>query len=315
MAITPEQRIARRQGIGSSEAAAWLGYDKYKRLADCVADKLGLIVQDDGESESAAIGTHFEDGIIKVLRATRGWDVVVSPETMVRGILRANLDAQIGGVGTGYPVVEFKTGAQTREFEEESGAADASGEISRKVWIQIQHQLWCARSDYGYVAALKDSFSGALRVHTYRIPCDRDFCVWMDGRLTDLWNRHVVHGDPIPDTEPPVSETVLKRMKWVDDGQVVELDHNDVLEYQNTKAQADVLYKKAQEIKERILGLMRAHDARKGRAGKFSVTYPLCKGKESLDTEALKKDHPDLWEKYRRVGLEYPMFRVTETKK
>lgn len=313
MAITPEQRIARRQGIGSSEAAGWLGLDPYKRLADLVADKLGLLVRDDGESQSALIGTHFEDGIIKVLRLTKGWDVRVSPETMVRGILRANLDAQIDGVGMGFPVVEFKTGAQVHGLEDPT-EVDDSGLIPQKIWVQVQHQLWCAQSPVGWMAALRTGHRGQLAVDTYRIPQDRDFCVWMEGRLTDLWERHVVHGDPVPETEAPVSEKALGRMDWRDEGKKVELPEDLVTSYHDAKSKADALYKESQEIKERILGLLKSSDARKGTAGRFSITYPLCKGKEAFDAEALKKDHPDLWKKYHKVGLPYPMFRVTEMK-
>lgn len=313
MAITPEQRIARRQGIGSSEAAAWLGLDPYKRFADCVADKLGLLVRDDEETQAATIGTEAEAMMIAVLRKDRGWDVRTSPDTLVRGVLRANLDAQLDGCGVGFPVVEFKTGAQVHGLEDPT-EVDDSGLIPTKILIQIQHQLWCARSDVGWMAALRTGHRGVLSVDCYRIPIDYDFCEWMASTLEAMWHKYVVNVDPPPDDALPVSEKVMARMEWKDEGEQVELPEDLVAEYHGLKAEADAKYKQAQIVRERIIGLMKSHDARTGVAGRYRIAYPLCKGKEALDTEALKKDHPDLWKKYVKAGVPYPMFKVTETK-
>lgn len=206
--ITERQREARIAGIGSSDAAAILGYNPHRNAADVRLEKLGL-VEPEPAGELAEIGNALEDGIASLAAQRLGVKLVKPTSTYVHpdlGMLRANLDRQVGRAARGEPIVECK----------DSGIDDGWGDpgtdvIPPMVLIQVQYQMLCSEAPSAHVARLGRGWKRGLFI--YEVRRSDELIDAMAKFLPAWWQRHIVDQDPLPEDLAPPNLEVLKRVR------------------------------------------------------------------------------------------------------
>lgn len=180
---------ARRNGIGSSDAAAVLGLDEYRSPLAVYVDKKGLLPEEP-ENRFVAWGTRLEPVVASWFEAETGKKV-----RRRRAILRhserpyviADLDRTVVGE---HAVLEIKTSSAWNRDEW------GGDQIPLRVVVQVQHQLSVTGYPYGYVAVLL----GGNDARWTRLDRDDTLIAAMLDRYERFWRDHVEAG-----VEPPVS--------------------------------------------------------------------------------------------------------------
>lgn len=298
--ITDRQREARGQGIGSSDAAAILGFNPYKSAADVRLEKLGLVdLEDDAPSEAAEIGNAIESGIASIASKRLGVPLVRPSSTFVHPdhpCLRANVDFQTERFGRGQPVVECKSSRLDLDWVAPfAGGVSHDQLIPPVVLLQVCHQLVCCGATEAHVARLSTGFRAA--VHLYHIAATEDVARLMDALLARLpawWQKHVVNQDPLPEGSPPPSLDILRRIRREPETEVEVPDDLFVEAARATEARkaAEALEEKA---KARLIDALGTADG--GRCGAGTCTFFQQTAKR-IDLDALREEVPAIAMKY-----------------
>lgn len=186
----------RRKGIGSSDAPAILGLDKYRGPFDVYTDKISE-ESSDGSTRMMRLGTHLEDGIAQAYAEETGSEVT-KPTHMYAHDHRpwqlANVDRFTDNAGT-LGVLEVKFSTRYDDWDE--GPPEGYE-------IQVMHQLAVTDLDYADLCAL---VGRDLRV--FRI--DRD-----DAFISNLTEIEAAFWEQVGKREPPAvdarSGDSLKRL-------------------------------------------------------------------------------------------------------
>ena len=78
--------------------------------------------------------------------------------------------------------------------------------------------------------------------------------------------------------------------------------------YRLLKKQGDELKKQTEAVKQHIMELM--GNTEEAKIDGTKVTWKMTAGRVTLDSKALKKDMPSVYEKYKKVGKETRTFRI-----
>jgi putative phage-type endonuclease len=211
LAITTLQRTKRADAIGSSDAAAILGFSPWQNAADVQLRKLGL-VDDEPTSELAEIGTALEAGIADLAGKRLGVKLVKPNATFVHpaaDCLRANVDRQVERFGRGQPIVETKDSGLDVDWGE-----PGSDQVPAYVTCQVVFQMMVSDAPVAHVARLGRGFNRGLFL--YRLEQTdgvKRLIGTMEAYLPSWWRRHIVNQDPIPDDQPPPSLALLRRLR------------------------------------------------------------------------------------------------------
>lgn len=249
MAITPRQLEARGDGIGSSDAAAILGFSPWKNAADVRLEKLGL-VDPQPASELAEIGTDLEDGIARIAEKRLGCRLVKPTATYrLEGTpLYANLDRQVERAARGQPLAECK----------DTGLDDAWGEpgtdqVPPYVLCQVSHQMLCADAPEAHIARLGRGFNrGLFMFLVERTDEVKRLMDLMAKLLPKWWAMYVVDQAPLPDDYKPPHLDMLKRIRR-EPRTVVQLDAAQVLAWRRAEEEAKRADTARDEAKARVL--------------------------------------------------------------
>lgn len=224
---------ARRKGIGSSDAAAIIGYDPYGSALKVYADKLGLRASgDDVDTDQAAFGRWCEGWIVGQIGA-RLQIPVQRNVALYRNRKLSFLLATPDGFGLDEGELAL--------CEAKSTIFEWGDVVPPDIWCQVQHQLAAtelARAIVGYLNRETCEF------RTYRIARDSDFISDLLLREEDFWKR-LTSGEP-PD--PDASESCRQALKllypkqtpgqWLNGGpDLLAIDE----ELEQVKAQAKAL--------------------------------------------------------------------------
>ena len=299
MPITEEQRQRRRKGIGSSDVPAILGLDTYRSASQVWAEKVHDL-QPDETCEAAELGNMFEPALVQWAASELGFPFAEPAEIEHRdGIHRANLDGYspqrrlgieaktVGLVGPGDDIDQWDTHNLIP---------------SARCIVQCQAQCYVAGLDVVYVPVLLGRGVGRFLMKVER---DDDFIAAMVIRTTRFW-QHVEDRKQVSDAPLPLE--TLKRMKR--EHKTVEIEdrvyHNYVRARDDYK-QAEAIYKEAQSD---LIASMGDADHATCSLGEFF--YDL-RSRQSVDTKALKMDHPDVYAKVRReTTYRFPRIKLAK---
>jgi len=278
--ITARQREARKEGIGSSDAAAIVGLDQYRNAYDVWLRKTGRLESDDAGSK-AEIGNALEKSVLGLV-SRRINDTVRSPRsTFVRGRMRANIDGMIGEAQRGSPVVEVKTTGLVNAW-----GADGSGDIPDQVLVQVHHQMWCSESSKAIVACLR-AFRG-LELTLHPIEFDATLAAQVIEACEKFWDDHVVKDTP--PTGVTGSLDSLSRVHRTR-GKIGIVPLELVEREQQAKtvlARAENEHAAAKAAVLQALG-----DAENAQCGPFVVSYRSFESNR-IDSDRLRREFPDV---------------------
>lgn len=295
-----EWLAARRQGIGSSDAAAVARLDPFKSPVDVWLDKTGQ-VRNDTPSLSAEIGRELEDFVARKFAEREGVKV-----RRVHAILHHPhlpwMIADVDRVVVGGGILECKVTRHAKWWED--------GRAPDHYIVQVQHQLAVTGEERGWLVAL--ILGGGLEVREIR----RDDAL-IDELIAverDFWENYVLTGQMPPVDGSPASSAVLERLyPESTSGKVALLPLDEAQElieqYRVATERIRDWEQQRDEAANRLKALM--GDAEIGLiAGKPAVRWTTVRSSR-LDTKALREAHPDIAQAFTREQT-YRRFSLVE---
>jgi predicted phage-related endonuclease len=185
--ITPEQRLARRTAIGSSDVPAILNLTPPGALGVYLQKVHN--VEPPKETRPMRLGNRFEYAIIE--EAAERLGVQVEHNVTVQGPepwLRANLDAIV--IGDDRRHLEAKFSGMGTEFGEPGTDA-----VPERVLVQTAHQMLCRPSREVIVPVLLPRY-GRARIELYSAPRNEGLIEVVFLLCRKFWEEHVLAGIP-----------------------------------------------------------------------------------------------------------------------
>lgn len=301
MALTPEQRAARRHCIGSSDAPAILGVDPRRSPLEVYLSKVHDLEEQE-ESEPMRLGNRFERAILE--EAAERLGAQIQRDVTVQGpepYLAANLDAVVIARPAGTAPFALASEALEAKF---TGLGHLFGEpgtdaLPEKVLVQTAFQMGCLESlELVHVPVLLARY-GRPRVEVYVSPRSASLVDVVMEECSRFWRRHVEKRIP-PDPTVGLGEATVEVLKRVrrEPSSLAFLDPDLALAYQEAAKAA----KAAEDAKARAQAALLAAlgDAEGGDFGDPKKIYTYLEQKRpGLDQEALLRDHPQFAEQYR----------------
>lgn len=289
--LTQEQRIERRNYIGASDAAGVLGLSRWKTPLSIWAEKTGQIDGDATASLFQKLGHKLEQAVAELFMEETGKKLRRVNETIFHKkypFLGVNLDRRVIGEDAD---VECKTCSawKAKEWDGE--------EIPREYIIQCLHSLAVTGRQRMYIAVLIGNQDFKWKV------IERDDAVLADlvRKEVYFWNHFVVpkimpmsmtknDKDTLDSLFPRAIEK--KTIPLGDDAEaIIESLEAMSSDLKNLEGQID----KSQNDLRAMLG-----DAEVGETLNHKVLWTNSTMRR-FDTEALKKDKPNIYEAFRKL--------------
>lgn len=299
MSLSPEQLAYRRNSLGSSDLAAILGLNNYRKPIDVYADKRGLS-EPQPESQAMRAGTRIEPITAGYFAEATGATLLTGPEYALTQGAKFGPGATLGifthpehSYFTASPdriavfkdldaIVELKF-ARARNAGKwgESG----SDEYPVEYLCQVQWQLFVAGMAQAFLAVL----IGGEDFRYYAIQRDDELIGMMADKAHDFWNNHVVPGIP-PSTvdDSPAWRQIGKapqKGKAIQSTPAIEQLRR---EYLLAKSDLEAADAKLETVKNRMI--LALGDAEKVMSDDWYISYQERKGRTSTDWEGLVKE-------------------------
>lgn len=297
MPITAEQRIARRNAIGSSDMAAILGVNPYATAYDIWLEKTGKLTDEEIKSKAIDAGNRFEAAVLD-------WAEEELQEPLDRNVsmirpelhLASNLDAM--GKINGDPV-EAKTAGLFTFLDKDAWGDPGTDQVPEQYLVQCHVQMILARTDLCHLAA----FLGGRGFVMYCIERNEALCDHIIQAAGDFWTRHVMTDLP-PDGLPTLE--VIKRARRVPK-KVVNIAADVAHRFLDAKEKLKAAEEAMDPARRELLAAMGDAEGATCLAGDF--TY-FEQGRKGIDVGALNAAFPDI---AKRFGKE-SRFRVLRHK-
>lgn len=291
--MTREQWLSLRQiGIGGSDAGAILGVNKWKSPFQVYMDKIEPYYED--QSEAAYWGTELEDMVAKEFEKRTGKKVRRNNrvlQSVENPFMIANLDREVVGENA---ILECKTANAylAKEWE--------GDEIPASYIVQVQHYMAVRGSDKAYIAVL----IGGQRFIWKEIPRDEDFINFLVKEERKFWNEHILTLVPPTLDGSSAAEKYLKeRYKESDPELTVDLKakyNNEIEEFLSIKEQIKRMEEVATAIENNIKNELGSAEI--GYTPRYEVSWKSVTSNR-FDSKLLKKDHPEIAEKYTKKSV------------
>lgn len=269
--ITGEQRLARRNYIGSSDAAAILGLDPFKNVADVYWMKVGQAESPMNPAMKA--GSKLESVVLDYAENELGKELLRDVFN-ASDIFCANHDAIVARADEG---VEAKTSGITGPGFNDQWGEPGTDEVPEHVVVQCQHQMFVANLQLVWVPVL----IGGRGFQMYRVDRNDELIGIMQEKLRRFWEDHVLA--KVPPEGVLANIDVIRRVKRVPN-KVAHIPGDVVDRWLNCKQAA----KEAGDEKERAeallltyLGDAEAGDSTAGRVTFYSQKRAAYEVKES----------------------------------
>ncbi len=301
--LTPEQILERRGYIGSTDSAAILGLSRYSTPLNVWAIKTGQIVEEDISGKlPVRLGHKLEQAVAELFTEETGKKLHRVNETVFHpkyNFLAANLDRRVVGEKA---VVEIKNVGAFRRDEWREGQSPA------EYICQVMHQLAVTGWDRGYLVALIGNTDFEIRT----IERDEQALKDLVNREVSFWNDFVV-----PKIMPSISrgdkDTLSALFPLAEEGKEIELDDRaaaicDSLD--GLRSDLKGLEGSIAGAENELKAMLGTADA--GIVGDRKIFWSNILTRR-LDSEDLKKEMPEIYEKFRKPST-YRKFLIKTNK-
>ena len=291
----------RKQGIGSSDAAAAVGLNPYKSQLELWLEKTGrdtsLPKLDPQDEDSPAYWGNILEPIVAAHYSRRSGHrvrrinaVLQHPEPQLKWML-ANIDHEVIGAPE-VQILECKTAGI-------NGARLWKEGVPEYVQLQVMHQLAVTGKQAADVAVLL----GGQHLEVHRIERDES----MIARLIDLerlfWD-YVVSDTPPPADGTASAEAALRCLYPEDNGQT--LDFSQHTELASTYLELKAVRQRIAQQETREARLKQALQQAMGEASRAEfaegyISWKKSKDSIGLDVEQMLKDKPYLQARYPKI--------------
>ena len=286
---------ARKQGLGSSDAATALGLNPYQSPLSLWLDKTQADTVSDIDPEDDSHPTYWGN-VLEPIVATHYSKRTGNKVRRVNAILQhpehpfmlANLDREV----VGQPDVQILECKTTGHY----GAKAWKDGVPEYVLVQVMHQLAVTGKQAADVAVL----IAGQQLQIHRIQRDEALIA----KLIELESRfwwHVENNIPPPTDGSDSAALALQTLFPTDNGEVVDYrfdaDMNAVFdELVKVRAHLDEYKAKEGQLKQRIQQTMEHHSHAQFLHG--SVSWKKTADAQVLDSKRLSQEHPDLVAQY-----------------
>jgi putative phage-type endonuclease len=290
--MTNEQLLARRTGIGGSDAPGVCGVSTWSTPYQIWLDKRGEV--EPREDDDRMYWGRAVEPIIRSRYQTETGRQVQVPKLM----RHPNYDWMIGnldGITSDGRVLEIKTAESDRDWGEEG-----TNVIPDPYMIQVQHYMTVTNLPIADVAVL---FRGNdFRI--YEVPADSELQVMLIDREADFWEL-VKKGIP---PEPTSLSDVKQR--WGKFSQPIQVQTNELVSNALNRLKE---IKAFRDEEESLVALIQAHMKEADTlvdGDRVLVTLKAQKGAKRIDTKMLEAEMPETYKKYQKQGDPFRRFLI-----
>ena len=292
----------RKKGIGGSDAGAICGMNKYRSPIAVYLDKTADEVVEKPMNEAMRLGHDFED-YVKTRWMEETGKKAVRENYMLQHDdypwMLADIDRRVVGENAG---LECKTCSPYA-----AGKWENDG-IPQEYVIQCLHYMAVTGADRWYLACLIYQQGMQYRV----IERDEDAINALIQVEKDFWLNKVMKNQmPAPDGSAAADDALAAAYsKSNPDIEAVDITDITLDRYDEINALIDDLSAEKKLIEQSIKTEMK--NSEKAFLGDRAISWKSYQGRESIDTKKFKKDHPDLFEEYKKVGKPYRRFTISK---
>ncbi len=316
MAITEEQRKARKNHLGSSDIAALFTDKDGKSLdpfntaldiwASKVFDQKALV-----ESDAMKRGNRYEAALMEFASEELNRPIETDPEQMSficmeHPIFACNTDGLIL-----HPVdnalneiVEGKTTGMTGEWGD-----PGSDDVPFRVNLQVQQQMLCTGFKRANIAVLLGKWG--LAEEMYYVDRNEDIINAIIERGEQFWNDYVVTKIRPPETDVGSIQNFKRIVRQPN--KLADVSVDLIMDWAKLR-RLRLAAEKAQDAKfaEILVGLGDAEGVNMGDEGTF--TYYTQRGADKIDRKLLKAQYPEIYEQIATPN-EFPVARIKKAGK
>lgn len=277
----------RRSGIGGSDAAVILGFNKWKSPFQLYLDKTGGPLEET-DNEFIYWGNVLEDVVAKEFQARTG-KKVRRMNKMLRhpehDFMTANLDRVIVGEKA---FLECKT---TSAYK----VGDWDGEdIPAAYLCQVQHYMAVTGYEKAYIAVL----IGGNKFVWKEINRDQELIDIMIEREKNFWENHVLTETPPGIDGSSAAVDFLAKRYQQDNGETIMLNSNteeklEAIESLDSEIKSLTEQKKKYENEVKL----QLEDAAEGLTEQYKVSFKTIISNR-VDSKRLKEEVPNIYKKY-----------------
>lgn len=292
-----EWREFRKQGIGGSDAGVVLGVNPWKSPLELWLEKTGRQEPEDiSGKEAVEWGNRLESAIAqKFADLHPEYSVEETHATFVseeRPFMHANIDRQLQDLNTGaLGILEVKTAGARSDKDWVFGPPD-------HYIAQVTHYLAVTGYEFAYIAVL----IGGQEYREYEIARDEEDISILIDREEGFWG--MVQDGILPKLVGRGDEgRALASIYPEDDGEyrrLSDIDHPEIFERFQLAADKKAIEERIKELDNEIRALIK--DSKGVETESMRVTWVRSESAR-LDSKRLKKEMPELYEKYQTVGL------------
>lgn len=289
----------RKGGIGSSEVGSILGVNPYETPYQCWLRKTGQIPPKE-ENMAMLLGHLMEDAVAQLYSKATGnkVDETTAGDWCARSDFREYTTASPDRIcltpDGGKVLLECKT-----------TQLDVSEDDYPKSWFcQVQYLLACTEMDEGAIAWLKRGRDFGTR----RIVKDKSFQEFMFDRLDRFW-VDCIKGGKAPEPVSVDDLTIMRPQSEPSSKAATDDIVNAILALKSKRELLASMTDECKRLEDEIKLFMGAADTLT--VGLDPVcTWKFSKGRVTVDSKALKEDHPDIYKEYARIGAPSRTFRL-----
>ncbi len=289
----------RKQGIGSSDAAAAVGLNPYKSQLELWLEKTGrdgnLPKTDPHDEESPAYWGNLLEPIVaahytkRTGNRVRRINAVLQHPDPDKDWMLANIDREVMGCPDVH-ILECKTAGI-------NGARLWKEGVPEYVQLQVQHQLAVTGKAAADVAVLL----GGQHLEIHRIVRDETMIARLIQLEQAFWD-YVISDTPPPSDGSDSAELALRCLFPEDQGQTVDFSHDrqlsatftDLVSVRQSIADYEKLEAQFKQTIQQSMG-----EASKAIFETGSVTWKKARDSIGLDVTTLLKEQPELAQRYR----------------
>jgi putative phage-type endonuclease len=281
----------RRKGIGGSDVAAILGLSPFKTAYQVYQEKRKEIADWEG-NETTDWGKRMEPAIRQWYSDQTGRAVRLPDKIMYHQKYPFML-ASLDGFTDDRRIVEIKTTRSSKGWGE-----PGTNEIPDYYAVQVHHYMIVTGFEVADVPVSIAGGSPAL----YEVEADKELSDMIIEAEAAFWQR-IQDGNP-PD---PVTyaDAVARFGKVKSEGIVTAspMAEGAVDELRRIKSLITIYEADEEAIKGRLIAYIGDNgDTLINSNGDTLLTYKFTSGRKTFDSKSFEKDHPDLFQKYLKIG-------------
>lgn len=295
---------ARKAGIGGSDAAAIIGLNPFSSPLAVWADKTSTDEpQEESENEAIWLGNVLEDHVARRYAEESGLNIVRCNQMMQsieHPFMLANIDRRVKGKRIG---VEIKT---TSSFTKTDFAG---GDVNPWYYAQCMHYLAVTGWDEWKLVVLV--IGRGMYTYSFKRKENEDQIKALISAEDYFWHEYVLQGKCPPVDGSKAADEILAKRYPVSDGSTITLDCDDAIsQYMTLTSKIKELEGDKALYEQRIKECM--GESERGESANYVVSWKNSSPRKTIDTKRLTEEHPEIVDRYIKIGAPTRRFMVKE---